>query len=477
LRHNSKILGASQAVARKRESSETSHRKNESDKTNPISKRNLLSNKQVPHYYFVKSILQNSKQRMDNQFVSKPYWSSIDFNFGNIQTKLKVSQPGDIYEQEADRVAEQVMRMSVQEDHILSIHGINEEKINRKCQSCQDEEEEKMINRKTANDEHQISEDVALSVGNARQEGGIPLDASTRAFIEPRFGIDFSKVRVHTYEKAAESANVINALAYTSNNDIVFGEGRYRPRTNDGKYLLAHELAHVIQQNRRHVDSETMVSRQTDDKTPEIDRDFPLTSPVELTGHAEREFEHPAPNFVAYDGNQLLIFREGKLVKRADAVSGNPGHEEYEKNVGPIPDGKYLLSPNIVRRGVDKLENGTCGALGITSGIQEIRSNDASPCADPSNHYCTVSCPTSDHPAQRCYTPMDCWGRFRIRIEGSKTVETPAGEKVSRGGFYIHGGNHDVPVTSGCIKIFDDSVFTELQKFKKPVPLIVSKNR
>lgn len=116
-------------------------------------------------------------------------------------------------------------------------------------------------------------------------------------------------------------------------------------------------------------------------------------------------------------------------MKSVRAVSGNPGREEYEKDVGPIPDGKYLLSPNIVRGVVNKLQQGTCGALGIESGIQEIRSTDNSPCADPPNHYCTVSCPTSDHPAQKCFTPMDCWGSLRIRIQGSKTVETPTVKK------------------------------------------------
>lgn len=78
---------------------------------------------------------------------------------------------------------------------------------------------------------------------------GQPLDAETRAFFEPRFGHDFSRVRVHTDVKAAESARAVNALAYTVEHDVVFGAGQYAPHAVVGKRLLAHELAHVFQQS------------------------------------------------------------------------------------------------------------------------------------------------------------------------------------------------------------------------------------
>jgi Domain of unknown function (DUF4157) len=77
---------------------------------------------------------------------------------------------------------------------------------------------------------------------------GQPLDAGTRAFFEPRFGHDFSKVRVHADAKAAESARSVNALAYTVGSEIAFGAGRYAPEGLTGHKLLAHELAHVVQQ-------------------------------------------------------------------------------------------------------------------------------------------------------------------------------------------------------------------------------------
>jgi outer membrane protein OmpA-like peptidoglycan-associated protein len=77
---------------------------------------------------------------------------------------------------------------------------------------------------------------------------GQPLDTGTRAFFEPRFGSDFSAVRVHTDAKAAESARAVNALAYTVGRNIVFGEGQHAPQTTAGRRLMAHELTHSLQQ-------------------------------------------------------------------------------------------------------------------------------------------------------------------------------------------------------------------------------------
>jgi Domain of unknown function (DUF4157) len=77
---------------------------------------------------------------------------------------------------------------------------------------------------------------------------GQRLDADTRAFMEPRFGHDFSNVRVHADGAAAESARAVNALAYTVGHDVVFGGGLYQPGTIQGQRLLAHELTHTIQQ-------------------------------------------------------------------------------------------------------------------------------------------------------------------------------------------------------------------------------------
>jgi hypothetical protein len=87
-------------------------------------------------------------------------------------------------------------------------------------------------------------------VNEVLRSPGQPLDQATRAFMEPRFGHDFSQVRVHTDAQAAESARAVDALAYTVGQNLVFGTGKYAPWTTNGRGLLAHELTHTIQQGR-----------------------------------------------------------------------------------------------------------------------------------------------------------------------------------------------------------------------------------
>jgi len=112
------------------------------------------------------------------------------------------------------------------------------------CSACT--EKEHTLQREVRND-HEVTE-IPPIVDEVLRSPGQPLDSETRAFFEPRFGHDFSHVRVHTDAKAAESAAAVNALAYTVGRDVVFGVGQYAPKTPLGKRLLAHELTHVLQQ-------------------------------------------------------------------------------------------------------------------------------------------------------------------------------------------------------------------------------------
>jgi hypothetical protein len=91
---------------------------------------------------------------------------------------------------------------------------------------------------------------LAGVLNHAVRSPGQALDPATRGYFEPLFGHDFSQVRVHSGSNAAESARSLSARAFTAGRNIVFAEGRYRPGTPDGKRLLAHELAHVVQQSR-----------------------------------------------------------------------------------------------------------------------------------------------------------------------------------------------------------------------------------
>ena len=164
-----------------------------------------------------------------------------------LQPKLTVSHPNDLYEQEADRVADQVLRMP---DPALTRPGIDRTlirpvSIQRLCQGCEEEEELQRQPQGSARDsEHSGLDTVTATL----RQTGRPLDRPTRTFFEPRFGVDFSAVRIHTNTQASESARAVNALAYTVGHDVVFNSGQYAPHSGAGRRLLAHELTHVLQQ-------------------------------------------------------------------------------------------------------------------------------------------------------------------------------------------------------------------------------------
>jgi hypothetical protein len=160
---------------------------------------------------------------------------------GTIQAKLAVGSANDPLEHEADRVADQVMRMF---DPRLRA-GAAPQAVNRKCAACEDEEQGLLQTkpaRVTASEAHPIVGDVLRSAGQ-------PMDRATHAFFEPRFRFDFRNVRIHADSQAARSASAMGALAYTVGRDVVFAASRYAPHTEAGRSLLAHELAHVVQQS------------------------------------------------------------------------------------------------------------------------------------------------------------------------------------------------------------------------------------
>jgi hypothetical protein len=157
------------------------------------------------------------------------------------QPKLTIGPTDDVYEREADAVADKVMSMSDQEQIQSKISPLN---IQRKCAAC---EEEEHAQRKEDGASRQRSEAPSI-VSDAINAGGAPLDEGTKSFMENRFGYDFGNVKIHTDTIAAKSAQSINALAYTNGNSIVFNHGQYSPETENGKRLLAHELTHVVQQ-------------------------------------------------------------------------------------------------------------------------------------------------------------------------------------------------------------------------------------
>ena len=142
-------------------------------------------------------------------------------------TKLRVNEPGDIYEQEADRIADQVMAMQAN-----SKVGV----IPRSMQRLSGEPAGQF-------------DTVPASVSQALPSPGRPLEPALWQDMGQRFGYDFSRVRVHTGAAAEQSARDVNARAFTSGYNVVFGAGEFAPASQTGRRLIAHELTHVIQQD------------------------------------------------------------------------------------------------------------------------------------------------------------------------------------------------------------------------------------
>ncbi len=164
----------------------------------------------------------------------------------NVQPKLKIGEPNDRYEREADALADKVIAMSLPADTGQQSQQVSAHRgrtLQRKCSGC---EKEEPIRRK-ANSSRNASTPSQPAVAGLPQ-GGRQLSGAERGFFEPRFGHDFSAVRVHSGNQAARAAQSINARAFTLGQNIVFDQGQYN-QSRGGRRLMAHELAHTLQQS------------------------------------------------------------------------------------------------------------------------------------------------------------------------------------------------------------------------------------
>ncbi|MEN1783513.1 MAG: DUF4157 domain-containing protein [Bacteroidota bacterium] len=180
---------------------------------------------------------------------------------GIVQPKLRINNPNDRFEQEADRIADQVLafKPEVASSAAHPTDAIRQRPLaaqisrvplraQRQCHKCQEEEEDKVLQTKrfTTKGPKQ-SQNLGARVQRSRGSGRT-MDSTTASYMGSRFGTDFSQVRIHTNGSAVQMNRDINAKAFTVGQDIFFNQGQYRPDTESGKHLLAHELTHTLQQ-------------------------------------------------------------------------------------------------------------------------------------------------------------------------------------------------------------------------------------
>jgi Domain of unknown function (DUF4157)/Calpain family cysteine protease len=179
-----------------------------------------------------------------------------------IQAKLTVGEPNDVYEQEADRVAAEV----VSQIHAPQNVSTNQTTSVQRQVVGNDEKELRMkplIQCKSDMGGMAVSPEIESSIQQARGSGQ-PLTESIRTPMEQAFGADFSGVRVHTDEQSDRLNRSVGARAFTTGQDIFFRQGEYSPSSLGGEELIAHELTHVVQQNGSIIFNEFPISRKRD---------------------------------------------------------------------------------------------------------------------------------------------------------------------------------------------------------------------
>jgi 3D (Asp-Asp-Asp) domain-containing protein len=271
-----------------------------------------------------------------------------------IQTKLTVNERGDKYEQEADRIADAVMTAAdgTKQKSPVAVNSVQATQLSRECSDDDDEkcssrtsEDEFLQKKEYSNHSAKLNSNTESRIQMMRGQGQ-PLSAPARAFFEPRFGYDFSHVRVHTGGEATSAASGVNARAFTIGRDIVFGANEYAPETMSGKKLLAHELTHVLQQ-RNAVNSAAAFR---------IQRDNPKDKPVEKKDEPQKESPKKGKKAQLYPKTEE---KAKEIVERLKTLRIDVEEPVKAKNVWIV--NYWVLNGKQAKEEAEKLRKGDAG--------------------------------------------------------------------------------------------------------------------
>lgn len=336
-------------------------------------------------------------------------------------------------------------------------------------------------------------------VNEVLRSPGQSLDANTRASVEPRFGHDFSRVRVHTDARAARSAKAVGALAYAVGQNVVFGAGQYSPHTLQGRKLLAHELTHVAQQSSgthttdsAHGVAERLDSPQESWAEDEAHRTAERVvsgamavrevSSIAGSGLLQRQqlgarVTHPAGSKssyrriqVTFDGAEFVVFGDGTELMRVSAQSGRPYsvRPADARACGGSTDDSYLNNP----RYVGIRDNGP-----IPEGTYQFRATEMTTFSAAEQAQMLLGGSYTD-PFGRSLHGGD-WGAGRVALRPVRVLPSRhCGNTAARSGFYLHGGI--MPGSSGCIDIGNSAfsrLVTLLEGYRATVQVTVAYTR
>jgi hypothetical protein len=370
---------------------------------------------------------------------------------------VHISEPGDRYEQEADRVADLVMRMP----EPTAKHQVGSEKegvLQRKA----------IANSITPLQSSSAGQDrlseVPPIVDEVLRSPGQPLDTETRTFMELRFGHDFSQVRVHTDAKAAVSAKAVNAHAYTVGRDIVFGNGKYLPGMRRGNHWLAHELTHVLQQDSGHFTNLHKLAEFDEEEENLEDEDEAAAEEIDRTIEDRYLAEDKATRDTVMDNDFLVEDNEAELKQLS---TGNLLAEPKKKTT--VPSTKKKVTAPSTKNSCNRLifSEGTCQFLVLNAGGrccdpekgienprktrdvegQECSSKKFTPlftCDRDCNTAVTKGCDNNDNwmavPRNQFSTAIQCNDIFTICANGKKTTGYVRDRSVTNTRFEVSPG-------------------------------------
>lgn len=278
-----------------------------------------------------------------------------------LQAKLTIGQPNDPYEKEADRTAAAIMRMP--QPPAQQAHLKDEETLQAKPQL-------------QAQGNTIETPDGFEAQFAKHQSSGQPLPTATRTFIEPRFGADFSHVRIHQTPALADS---IHAKAFTHSNHIYFNQGQYSPGTQSGKLLLAHELTHVLQQQSAYgrVNRVQRLPEQlftSDSFSPEMVRslsDNDLQEKSKILEDCLQNLTLSDPTFIVSKNNLVTLRYE--IARRAISGSRNStDHQTAAKQLVEFIRQQLTTFPELIQRFIQQSES-FCSTRSLLNAQEKVR--------------------------------------------------------------------------------------------------------
>jgi hypothetical protein len=384
---------------------------------------------------------------------------------------LHIGGHNDALEGDADRVADAVMSSNIVEPRWSLSRMSVDAPLQRKCScggtgECEECKQAALQRKAGGATSRRIAPEV---VHEALRADGEPLAPSARAFMESRFDHDFSRVRVHTGARASQSAQAVNARAYTVGNSIVFKDNEYAPGSLAGARLLAHELAHVVQQERlggrvqrreEEVD-EALEPDATEDYDPSevydgdssVDASSDATSPtqaetpvgIEAPGGAGDTLDRPFPNALTIEAGPESPIEAQK--GGGKSPEPKPGGESDPKKK-PAATAKTITDID-VDQAAQKMtvtwSDGSKETHNVSTGRGQPNTKD-DPCKTQKELNCTPD------------------GSFKVGVRGDANTKNEHGDKMSWYVEFVPGrsiGIHDsqpvpgVPHSHGCVRVGD----------------------